>query len=143
MINVPDFARNVDAVTVIAELAGEVIVVDELILIKEGLIRVKIWERDISKIKGLLEIFVEGVGYEIEFIPEKTKASKIDKQPPPKKKSDDEDYNGDKDDDLYDLAEEYERKMKEAADGRGASPQSDKRARNQRGGNMGAGRIQC
>jgi hypothetical protein len=61
MINVPDFARNVDAVTVIAELAGEVIVVDELILIKEGLIRVKIWERDISKIKGLLEIFVEGV----------------------------------------------------------------------------------
>jgi len=33
MYNVPDCARNVDSVKAIAELAGEVVVVDELSLI--------------------------------------------------------------------------------------------------------------
>ena len=71
--NVPDPARNVEAVTFIAELAGEVIVVDEVSLIKEGLIIVKLQARDISKLRGFLEVFILGVGYEIKITPKASK----------------------------------------------------------------------
>lgn len=47
--NVPDRARNVEAVTKIGELAGNVIAVDELSLIKEDVVRVRIQARDIDK----------------------------------------------------------------------------------------------
>ena len=52
--NIPDPARNVEAITLIAELAGEVIVVDEVSLIKEGPVRVKLLARDISKLRGFI-----------------------------------------------------------------------------------------
>lgn len=56
MYNVPDRARNADAVTLIGELAGDVITVDELSLIKDEAIRVKIQAREIDKIRGFVEI---------------------------------------------------------------------------------------
>jgi hypothetical protein len=46
-----------------------VIVVDEVSLIKVGPVRVKIRARDISKIKGYLEVFIEGEGHDIKFEP--------------------------------------------------------------------------
>jgi hypothetical protein len=71
LANVPKLARNVEAVTAIAELAGEVIAVDEVSLIRDEPIRVKIRAREVSKISGSLEYFVEGVGFFIKFTPEK------------------------------------------------------------------------
>jgi hypothetical protein len=71
LANVPELARNVEAVTAIAELAGEVIAVDEVSLIRDEPIRVKIRAREVSKISGSLEYFVEGVGFFIKFTPEK------------------------------------------------------------------------
>lgn len=98
-------AKNVDAVTLIAELAGEVVVVDEVSLIKRGLIRVKMQTRDISRLKGFIEIFIKGVGYEIKFSLENTKKkASSDLTPPPKKQ--DDDSLREEDDDLYDTDEE-------------------------------------
>lgn len=45
-------ARNVNVVTVIAELEGEVIVVDDVTLIRIEPIRVKIRTKDVTKISG-------------------------------------------------------------------------------------------
>jgi hypothetical protein len=70
---VPDFARTIDAVTMIAEKGGEVLAVDELSLIKEGPVRVELRGRDISKIRGFLEVFVEKDGFDIKFVPESNK----------------------------------------------------------------------
>jgi hypothetical protein len=87
--NVPDPARNVEAVTFIAELAGEVIVVDEVSLIKEGAVIVKLQARDISKLRGFLEVFILGVGYEIKITP---KASKRGGFSPPPQDTDEESW---------------------------------------------------
>lgn len=46
----PDFARSVEEVTTIAERAGEVMVADEVSLIKVGLVRVKVRAQEIVKI---------------------------------------------------------------------------------------------
>jgi hypothetical protein len=133
-MEVPDFARNIGVVTAIAELAGEVIVVDEVSLIKDGSIRVKLRARDIDKIRGLLEYFVEGVGYEAKFTPESTKTAKSSNPPPPPdKKPEDDDYNGDKEDDLYDSIDEYKKKMRNAMEGKSDSNQSEKRTRSHKG----------
>ncbi|PVH38661.1 hypothetical protein PAHAL_5G320300 [Panicum hallii] len=51
--NIPDMAKNTDAVTLIGELAGEVIAVDEVSLIKEGPVRVKLRARGMEKLKRL------------------------------------------------------------------------------------------
>lgn len=98
LFNVPDWARCVEVVTLIGELAGNVIIVDELSLIKEEPIRVKIQARDIDKVRGLVEIFIDGVGYDIKFIPEKTKPQPS-KPPPLPPRPDD----GDSDEDDEDL----------------------------------------
>jgi hypothetical protein len=55
MHDVPDEARGAEAVTIIAEKAGEVLVVDEFSLIRVGPVRIKIRARDISKFRGSLE----------------------------------------------------------------------------------------
>ena len=47
-----DCARNIEAVKLIAELAREVVVVDELSLIREGPIGVKLNGRCIEKLRG-------------------------------------------------------------------------------------------
>uniref|UniRef100_K3Y1U8 Uncharacterized protein n=1 Tax=Setaria italica TaxID=4555 RepID=K3Y1U8_SETIT len=70
VLNVPGPARVVEAVTLIAELAGEVVVVDEVSLIKEGPVTVKLNARNIANLRGCVEIFIEKVGYEIQFVPE-------------------------------------------------------------------------
>ena len=87
----PDQAKNLEAVKLIAELAGEVVVVDEVSLIKDGPLRVKLRVRELAKIKGYVEIFIEGVGYEIKFLPEKNQdktGAPRDPSPPPKKPDD-------------------------------------------------------
>jgi hypothetical protein len=69
IFKVLDFCRTMEVVTENAEKAGEVIAVDELSLIKDEPIRVKIKGRDINKIWSLLEFFVESVGFEVKFVP--------------------------------------------------------------------------
>ncbi|CAN6226493.1 unnamed protein product [Urochloa humidicola] len=81
--NIPPRALNVEAVTLIAELAGEVVVVDELSLIKEGPVRVKLRVRELQSIRGIIEIFFEGVGYDIKFMPERKKEEAQSRKPPP------------------------------------------------------------
>jgi hypothetical protein len=87
MYDIPDEAKGLEAVTAIAERAGEVIVVDEVSLIKIGPARVKIRARDISKVKGFLEIFIEGIGHYIRFIPELPKKKTPDLDLPAKNKN--------------------------------------------------------
>jgi hypothetical protein len=63
------------------ECVGEVIVVDEVSLIKVGPARVKIRAKNISKVKGFLEILIEGTGDHIKFIPELSKKKHPDTEP--------------------------------------------------------------
>ncbi|CAO2190424.1 unnamed protein product [Urochloa humidicola] len=101
LFNMPDRARNVDATTLIAELAGDVLAVDELSLIREGPVRVRMQAREIEKLRGYIEVFIDGVGREIKFVPEREhgKAAAGNQPPPPKKPEDNLDE-GDDDDDL-------------------------------------------
>lgn len=96
---IPSLARNEDAVRQIAELAGEVEVIDELSLIREGPVRVKINARKVHKLNGFLEVFFGKVGRELKFVSEggKGKATEPPPTPPPPKKPDedsDEDADG-------------------------------------------------
>jgi hypothetical protein len=107
-------------VTAIAELAGEVIAVDEVSLIRDEPIRVKIRAREVSKISGSLECFVEGVGFFIKFTPEKRahKADPVEKPPPPHdKKPDDDNMDDDDKDFLYDSDEDLNKKSQEDGEG--------------------------
>lgn len=90
MFNIPDQASNVEAATLIGELAGEVITVDELSLIKEEPVRIKLQAREIEKIQGFVEVFIEGTGYEIKFVPEKMSKPHVTRPPPPPPRHDDE-----------------------------------------------------
>ncbi|CAN6309400.1 unnamed protein product [Urochloa humidicola] len=104
LYNIPDCARNVDATTLIAELAGDVVAVDEVSLIKEDLVRVKMQAREIDKIRGFIEIFINGEGFDVRFVPEQPRRpiSSHPQPPPPKKPKDD--FSEDDEDDL--LSEE-------------------------------------
>lgn len=84
-----DFARTMAAVKLIAELAGDVIVVDELSLIREGPVRVKIWARNISKINGNVRIFIEDQGYDFKFVPEQQGRGTFKRDVNPKRHSGD------------------------------------------------------
>ncbi|CAN6248592.1 unnamed protein product [Urochloa humidicola] len=107
IFNIPDHARNVDAVTLIAELAGDVIAVDEVSLIKEDPVRVKLQAREIAKLRGYIEFFAGGVGYEVQFIPEMPEKRTQPPAPPaPSQKPDGGHYDGDDEDDLLDSDEE-------------------------------------
>ena len=56
--------------------------IDELSLIREGPVRVKIGARDIDKIRGCVEIFINKQGHEIRFIPEEDpKRTPLPKRP--------------------------------------------------------------
>ncbi|RLN03142.1 hypothetical protein C2845_PM13G04790 [Panicum miliaceum] len=101
MMGVLGPTRNVEAATLIAELAGEVLAIDEVSLIRDGPVRAKIRARQLSKVRGLVEIFIAGVGYEIKFLAEK-KGSQQDTKgppppPPPPKNPDDEFFEDDED----------------------------------------------
>lgn len=54
-----DCARTEAAIKLVAKLAGDVVVVDELSLISDGPVRVKTRARNIEKIRGNVEIFIE------------------------------------------------------------------------------------
>jgi len=113
LFNVPEPAKNIEAVTLIAELAGEVMVVDEVFLIKDGPVRVKLRAREIASIKGFLEIFIEGVGFEIKVLPEtKDKVVRPKDPSPPPKNPDDRD-SSEEDDDADDLSD-FESKVNRA-----------------------------
>jgi hypothetical protein len=51
-------------------LVGKPVVVDELSIIKEGPVRVKVDCRDPSRIKGFIEVFFNKVGYELKVVAE-------------------------------------------------------------------------
>jgi hypothetical protein len=63
----PSIAYKEEVIMKVATLAGEPLVVDELSLIKEGPTRVKLNHRDPNKLRGLVRIFFNGIGYEIRF----------------------------------------------------------------------------
>ena len=79
-------------------------VVDEVSLIKDGPIRVKVMAREISKLRGFVEFFITGVGYEVKVTPESNGTRNVPPPPPPNKP--DDDTQGGEDDDLYDTDEE-------------------------------------
>jgi hypothetical protein len=119
MYNIPDEAKSVDAVTAIAELAGEVVVVDEVSLIKVGPARVKIRARDIEKVRGFVEVFIEGEGVDIKFVPEMTKKKTTkETQPEHDHKTDDEGYGDEEEeDDLYDFDDDPTRELQRPGGG--------------------------
>lgn len=60
---IPNEATYEEAVRLIADLVGDIIMVDELSLIKNDLVRVKVQARKIFEIKGDLQIFIGDQGY--------------------------------------------------------------------------------
>lgn len=69
-MRVLDIAKTEDAIKLVAELAGEVLVVDELSLIRDGPVRVKIKARNIAQVRGDVEIIIDREGYPFKFVPE-------------------------------------------------------------------------
>ena len=63
-------ARIPDAVRVIAELAGIIVTVDEVSLIRDGPVRVKMNVRNLSSLRGFIEILIGKKGYELKFLAE-------------------------------------------------------------------------
>ncbi|RLN07239.1 hypothetical protein C2845_PM11G16880 [Panicum miliaceum] len=78
--NIPQVARNVAAVKLIAELAGDVVAVDEVSLIREGPVRVKMNVRNLSSLRGFIEIFIGRTGYDIRFLAEDFKDKAIEQK---------------------------------------------------------------
>ena len=76
----------------IGELACEVIATDDVSLTKERHIRFKMTGRDMATLRGFVEVFIEGVGYEIKFVPELNRKPTTFSKPPPWKKPDDDEF---------------------------------------------------
>jgi hypothetical protein len=84
--NIPPTAKNEETVKQIAELAGEVVVVDELSLIRDGPMRVKLNGREIHKLRGYIEVFFGKIGRELRFVAEGgSRGLSRGDHPPPKK----------------------------------------------------------
>ncbi|CAO2045335.1 unnamed protein product [Urochloa humidicola] len=137
MHNIPAHARTVEASTLIAELVGDVVAIDEVTLIREGPVRAKISSRNISNIRGILEIFINGVGYDIKFVPELQKKKSQDPPPPPPPKKPDNDFQDEEDEDSYDSEYDHKRGRKSNR-GRGEEPEGSRN----KGQNSGGGK-QC
>jgi hypothetical protein len=67
IIGVPSFAREVEIIKEITALVAETVKVDEFSLLRDEPVRVRINYRDSSKLRGFVEIFFNGVGYDIKF----------------------------------------------------------------------------
>lgn len=67
---VPNFAREDEIIKKIVSLVAEPIKVDEFSLVRDEPVRVRVNCRDPAKLKGFMEIFFNGIGYEIKFIAE-------------------------------------------------------------------------
>jgi len=72
---VPRFARKVDVIKEITSLVAEPIKVDEFSLLRDEPVRVRVNSRNPANLKGFVEIFFNGVGYEIKFWTEGTSNS--------------------------------------------------------------------
>jgi hypothetical protein len=73
----PSIALKEEIVLKVASLAGDPILMDELNQIKMCPVRVKMFCRDPTKLRGFVMIFFNRVGYEIRFISEKIKDKMI------------------------------------------------------------------
>ena len=67
IIGVPSFAREEEIIKEITALVAEPVKVDEFSLLRDEPVRVRVNCRDPSKLRGFVEIFFNGVGYEIKF----------------------------------------------------------------------------
>jgi hypothetical protein len=108
----PSIALKERVVMVVASLAGEPLVVNELSLIKTGPVSVKLNYRDPSKLRGFARIIFNKVGYMIRFVSEKFK-EKLDRPSSPPHREDDYDDGGDEEEESE---EEKDRKHKRASD---------------------------
>jgi hypothetical protein len=79
----PTIAYKEEVIMKIATLAGEPLLVDELSLIKDGPVRVKLNCRDPLKLRAFVRIFFNRIGYEIHFVSEKYKVDKPTFPPSP------------------------------------------------------------
>ncbi|CAL5098046.1 unnamed protein product [Urochloa decumbens] len=104
LYNIHPRARYEEAVRLIAKLAGEVVVVDELSLIREGPVRVKLNGRNINKLRGFVEIFIGKVGHEVRFVAEEAMGSDQPRDPPPKKP---EEESEDEEDDSHRASDQH------------------------------------
>ncbi|RLN09096.1 hypothetical protein C2845_PM11G17100 [Panicum miliaceum] len=69
---VPSFAREEEVIKEITSLVAEPIKVDDFSLLRDEPIRVRVNCRDPAKLRGVVEIFFNGVGYDIKFAAEGT-----------------------------------------------------------------------
>lgn len=75
--NIPPIAREENVVKEIASLVGQPVVVDELSLLREDPVRVKVNCRDPSTIRCVIEIFFNKVGHEVKFVVEERSGKSI------------------------------------------------------------------
>lgn len=73
--NIPGMAKDVESVKEIVNLVAEPIAVDEISLIKPGPVRVQGRCRNLTLIKGSIEVFFNGSGIPIGFEVEDDKGS--------------------------------------------------------------------
>jgi hypothetical protein len=80
--NVPNVAREVTAAKALASLVGQPLVVDELSLVRDEPIRVKVNCRNPGAINCIIEVFFNQIGHDIKFMAEgnfgKTRYSRED-----------------------------------------------------------------
>lgn len=70
VFGIPSFAREEEIVKELTSLAAEPLKVDVASLGAEGPVRVKVNCRDPTKIRGFVEVFFNGIGYELRFVSE-------------------------------------------------------------------------
>jgi hypothetical protein len=102
-----------------------VIVVDQVSLIRVWPVRAKIRAREIAKIEGYLEIFIEGVGFDIKFIPENPPKKVGWEMPKPDNKVDEGGEEDEDDDDLYDFDDDPTKELQEGGKESASTDKSD------------------
>lgn len=98
--NIPPIARDETSVREIATLIGQPLVVDELSLIRDDTVMVKVNYRDPMAIRCGIEIFFNKIGHDIKFIAEGGMGKQYDSKggpPGPGRKDDSHDKPGRKD----------------------------------------------
>lgn len=95
IFGIPDFAKE-ELIKEITSLVAKPVVVDELSLLKEGSVRVKVNCRDPLKIRSNIEIFFNKMGKDITFVVETFGGKRQEdgpSKPDPKDQDDDEEGN--------------------------------------------------
>lgn len=78
---IPDYAKEEEIVKELTTLAVEPIKVDSDSLAGEDPVRVRVNCRDPAKLRGFVEVFLNGVGYELKFLAEGLQGKKQDDGP--------------------------------------------------------------